>query len=513
MKFSYWYYIATLLALLLATGSNAKVIITATNTSQHQRQEVVAWNAKDVWQRLGVKEGSSLIVKNPYGQTVTHQITHDGRLLLDVSVRPKGTAEFTVEQGNCADFKPYVFGKQYAWRVDDITWENDIAAYRVYGPALQRSGEKAFGIDVWLKSTKELDVDHRYAVTWQSNIDKAFFRSIGNQEGVDFVDRATSFHLDHGQGLDCYNVGPSMGCGTPAVMIGDSLVMPYCYKDYEILDNGPLEFTLSLTYPTVDIAGQNVTEHRLISLAKGSNFNRMTVWYDGLTRPMDVAGGLVVHTSALEDLTLGKDFIAYDDPTDSYERHNFQITLFNPIVGTILSWPREVKPRNWPHNTIMDNMMNLDMMFWAAKNGGNPLLYDLAVTHAKTTMQNHFRPDGSCYHVAVYDTINGNLIKGVTHQGYADNSMWARGQSWAIYGYTMVYRYTHNKVFLDFAQKVTDVYLKRLKQTSDDLIPLWDMDDPRGMKAPKDASAACVVADALLELQEYVGGMKGAGLF
>ena len=185
-------------------------------------------------------------------------------------------------------------------------------------------------------------------------------------------------------------------------------------------------------------------------------------------------------------------------------------TLFNPIVGTILSWPREVKPRNWPHNTIMDNMMNLDMMFWAAKNGGNKLLYDLAVTHAKTTMQNHFRPDGSCYHVAVYDTISGNLIKGVTHQGYADNSMWARGQSWAIYGYTMVYRYTRNRMFLDFAQKVTDIYIKRLKETSDDLIPLWDMDDPRGVKgAPKDVSAACVVADALLELQQYVGGEKG----
>lgn len=186
-------------------------------------------------------------------------------------------------------------------------------------------------------------------------------------------------------------------------------------------------------------------------------------------------------------------------------------TLFNPIVGTILSWPREVKPRNWPHNTIMDNMMNLDMMFWAAKNGGNKLLYDLAVTHAKTTMKNHFRPDGSCYHVAVYDTINGDLIKGVTHQGYADHSMWARGQSWAIYGYTMVYRYTHNRVFLDFAQKVTDIYIKRLKETSDDLVPLWDMDDPRGVKggAPKDASAACVVADALLELQQYVGDEKG----
>ena len=184
-------------------------------------------------------------------------------------------------------------------------------------------------------------------------------------------------------------------------------------------------------------------------------------------------------------------------------------TLFNPIVGTILSWPRMVEREHWPHNTIIDNMMNLDLMFWASKNGGNKLLYDLAVTHAKTTMKNHFRPDGSCYHVAVYDTINGDLIKGVTHQGYADNSMWARGQAWAIYGYTMVYRYTKNKMFLDFAQKVTDIYIKRLKETSDDMIPLWDMDDPRGVKlAPKDVSAACIVADALLELRQYVDKEK-----
>ena len=99
------YYIFSFLALLSSVDSNAKVVLTATNTSQHQRQEVVAWSANDVWRQLGVKEGSSLIVKNPYGQTVTHQITHDGRLLLDVSVRPEGTAGFTVEQGNSADFK------------------------------------------------------------------------------------------------------------------------------------------------------------------------------------------------------------------------------------------------------------------------------------------------------------------------------------------------------------------------------------------------------------------------
>lgn len=180
-------------------------------------------------------------------------------------------------------------------------------------------------------------------------------------------------------------------------------------------------------------------------------------------------------------------------------------TLFRPLVGTILSWPRNVKMFGG-HNTIMDNMMNLDLLFWASRHGGNPLLYDIAVTHAKTTMKRHFRPDGGCYHVAVYDTLTGDFIKGVTHQGYADNSTWARGQSWAVYGYTMVYRYTHEKVFLDFAQKVANYYLSRLPEG--DLIPKWDFDDP-DPKAPKDASAACVVADALLELQQYVGGQKG----
>ena len=182
-------------------------------------------------------------------------------------------------------------------------------------------------------------------------------------------------------------------------------------------------------------------------------------------------------------------------------------TLYNPKVGTILSWPRHVKDYGG-HNTIMDNMINLELLFWASRNGGSPLLHDIAVSHAVTTMKHHFRPDGSCYHVAVYDTLTGDFLRGQTHQGYADYSMWARGQSWAIYGYTMVYKYTRDPLFLAFAQKVTDIYLKRLQETSDDLIPRWDMDDLRP-DAPKDASAACVVASALLELGDFIGGVHG----
>ena len=181
-------------------------------------------------------------------------------------------------------------------------------------------------------------------------------------------------------------------------------------------------------------------------------------------------------------------------------------TLFNPVVGTMLSWPREVEPRNWPHNTIMDNMINLEMLFWAAKNGGNPYLYDVAVSHADKTMKCQFRPDYTSYHVAVYDTITGNLIKGVTHQGYADSTMWARGQAWAIYGYTVVYRETKDPKYLDFAQKVTDVYLERLPE---DKVPYLDFSAPGIPDAPRDASAAAVVASALLELSTYLPNGTG----
>lgn len=173
--------------------------------------------------------------------------------------------------------------------------------------------------------------------------------------------------------------------------------------------------------------------------------------------------------------------------------------LYNPTVGTILSWPWMVKEMNWPHNTIMDNMMNLELLFWSAKNGGEKRFYDIALSHAKVTMNNHFREDGSCYHVAVYDTINGDFINGVTHQGYSDSSMWARGQAWAIYGYTMVYRETRDKTFLRFAEKVTDIYLKRLPV---DKIPYWDFDAPDIPNISRDASAAAIVASALLELSQ-----------
>ncbi|HYF69285.1 MAG TPA: glycoside hydrolase family 88 protein [Ohtaekwangia sp.] len=180
-------------------------------------------------------------------------------------------------------------------------------------------------------------------------------------------------------------------------------------------------------------------------------------------------------------------------------------TLFHPKVGTILSWPGAYKEKA-SHNTIVDNMMNLELLFWASKNGGTKSLYDVAVKHAETTMKNHFRNDYSAYHVVLYDTASGARVAGITAQGYADESMWARGQAWAIYGFTMVYRETKDKKFLEFAEKITDVYLNRLPE---DLVPYWDFDAPKIPNEPRDAAAAAITASALLELSDYVSKDKG----
>lgn len=177
-------------------------------------------------------------------------------------------------------------------------------------------------------------------------------------------------------------------------------------------------------------------------------------------------------------------------------------TLYNPVVGTILSWPGMVQKMDWPHNTIIDNMLNLELLFWVAANCDRPDLHEIAVRHSETTMMHQFREDGSTCHVVVYDPETGEELAKHTHQGWKDESMWARGQAWAIYGFTMAYRFTRDERFLQTAVRATETYLSRLPE---DGIPYWDFDAGEQLPdQPKDASAAAIVASALLELQEYL---------
>lgn len=320
-------------ALLMPLKSFAQeVTITVTNDEKCQRQEVVEVDADAVFQKLGLAKDGKFIVKNALGQEVGYQLTYDGKLLIDASVRPCGSAVFTVKPGIPQPMKVFVTGKQYPERVDDIAWENDRTAYRVYGPALQRSGERAFGVDVWLKNTPDLEVSKRYATELGNHSQIDALKAAGKTDEAFQVEIATTYHFDHGYGLDCYKVGPSLGCGAPALMDGKELILPYCYASYKILDNGPLRFTVELTYNPTEIKGdKNVVEHRIISLDKGSNFNKAVVWYEGLSKARDVAAGVVVHAEDTESVVLGKNFVQYADPTDNPSKQNFQIfvaTLF-----------------------------------------------------------------------------------------------------------------------------------------------------------------------------------------
>ena len=189
-------------------------------------------------------------------------------------------------------------------------------------------------------------------------------------------------------------------------------------------------------------------------------------------------------------------------------------TRFNPIVGCIKSW--DSKP--WHYPVIIDNMMNLELLFWASHVSGDSSFYHIAVTHANTTMRNHYRPDYSSFHVVDYDTVTGGILAKKTAQGYSDSSAWARGQSWGLYGYTMVYRSTRDPKYLAQAQHIAHFLLSNPNLPTDK-IPYWDYNAPGIPHAGqtispsagplRDASAAAIMASALIELTHYVRPEEG----
>ena len=176
---------------------------------------------------------------------------------------------------------------------------------------------------------------------------------------------------------------------------------------------------------------------------------------------------------------------------------------FHPTVGCIRSWDFG----KWQYPVIIDNMMNLELLFEATKLSGDSLFYRIAVSHANTTMQNHFREDYSSYHLVNYDPATGNVIGKMTVQGYADESSWARGQAWGLYGYTMCYRETNDKKYLDQAEHIASFILNNPNLPKDG-IPYWDFNAPHLQTQPRDASAAAIMASAFYELSQYLQNGK-----
>ena len=183
-------------------------------------------------------------------------------------------------------------------------------------------------------------------------------------------------------------------------------------------------------------------------------------------------------------------------------------TRFNPIVGSIKSW--DSKPEDFL--VIIDNMMNLELLFWATRYSGDSSFYKLAVTHTNTTIKNHFRPDNSSYHVLNYNPQTGVIKEKRTAQGAANESAWARGNAWGLYGFTATYRETKDPRYLEQADKIAQFLLSHPNLPADK-IPYWDFNAPNIPDALRDASAACIMASALLELSKYVDQKKSKQYF
>lgn len=180
---------------------------------------------------------------------------------------------------------------------------------------------------------------------------------------------------------------------------------------------------------------------------------------------------------------------------------------FKSNAGVIQSWDVDKgwqKERGWKCPVIIDNMMNLELLFEASLISGDSVYYNIATKHADTTLKNHFRKDNSSYHVVDYDPESGAVRSRQTAQGFADESAWARGQAWGLYGYTVCFRYTNDRKYIDQAEKIADFIFSN-KNLPVDLVPYWDYNAPNIPDEPRDASAAAVTASALYELYEYTG--------
>ncbi len=256
---------------------------------------------------------------------VPYQLTHDGKLLLQAFVRPASSTELTIVKGLPADYRFTSWGRVYASREDDLAWENDRNGWRAYGPAIQKSGQRIYGFDVFNKNVPcpMLETFYHSELTSYGLQDK--LRKAGRGGECAALHRTLTYHRDHGYGMDAYTVGPTMGAGVPALMEGKDFVYPLCYKEVEILDMGPLRFSARMVFAPVQVGqDKDVVETRVITLDKGTHLNKCEVAYANLSEARKVAAGIAVHKSMPDAYVMNKKlgYVAYADAMDHPEAMN-----------------------------------------------------------------------------------------------------------------------------------------------------------------------------------------------
>ena len=307
--------------LLLAGCCNCAYTVKVTNPTASDRQtEMVELEEECIRTALELAEGENFILKSA-GSEVPYQITYDGKVIFPVTLQASQSQTFRFRKGNPAEVPVKVCGKHYPHREDDICWESDLAGFRAYG----FKEDLASGYDLFTKRDTDMPViDEMYRKAFDPELRRI-------REELKLVDRDSadrfncdhmSFHVDHGVGADCYGVGKTLGAGVAALVDEGQIVYPFCYDSYEILENGPLRFTLKLTFRPFTVGGcENVIETRILSVDLGSYFTKTSVSYANLDKEMPVVTGIVVQD--MDGKAVGnaeKGFIAYPAPTINYDR-------------------------------------------------------------------------------------------------------------------------------------------------------------------------------------------------
>ncbi|WP_291529053.1 DUF4861 domain-containing protein [Bacteroides sp. UBA939] len=324
--------LATVFICFACNNPKSVVTVTVSNPLAMERSgEMVEVDMSDISNQLKLADTAQIVVLNVDGEQVPYQLTYNEKVIFPVTVAANGTATYTIQAGTPETFTVKTCGKHYPERVDDVAWENDLVAFRAYGPALQKTGERAFGYDVWTKyNTSEPVVEARYAgeLNPETKAKIAELRKTDPKAARELY-QSVSYHVDHGNGLDCYKVGPTLGGGTAALMPDGEIVYPYCYATQNILDNGPLRFTVKLVYNPLNIKGDStVIESRVVTLDAGSHLNKTVVTYENLKENTPVATGIVLHEpdgAVVADAANG--YITYVDPTDNVDNNNGKIFI------------------------------------------------------------------------------------------------------------------------------------------------------------------------------------------
>lgn len=306
------------------TADGKSMTVTVSNPTAHDRCDVVELSADAVFSALGIAGGRQFLVLDGDNVERPYQLTHDGKVLFQAFVAPMKTATFTLKRGEPRAARLDCNGRIYPDREDDLTWENDKCAWRMYGPKMHNKGVSGF--DTFAKNVTYPVQDALYHNELTSYAVNARLKKVGRgSEWAQLHRDVYTYHRDRGQGMDAYTVGTTLGAGAPALMDGGNLIMPDVYEKAEIIENGPLRFCVRLQM----YEQHGIRETRTFTQDKGTHLARVEVAYSGAAAGTPVASGIVVHKSQPTAYAINKKagYIAYSDALDTPQGQNGQLFI------------------------------------------------------------------------------------------------------------------------------------------------------------------------------------------